>query len=50
MGRIQGVTAGTKVVFEGDNMLGFDELQELDIGLQLGEQAFRQIIFFKTED
>lgn len=47
---ILGGAAGNGVVYEKDEMVGFAELRQVDIGLQLGGQAFRQIIFFETEE
>lgn len=45
---ILGGAAGNGVVYENDEIVGFAELRQIDIGLQLGGQAFSQIIFFET--
>lgn len=44
-----GGAAGNGVVYESGNLVGVAELRQLDIGLQLGGQAYRQVIFFETE-
>lgn len=47
---ILGGAAGNGVVYENDERVGFAELRQLDIGLQLGGQAYRQVIFFNTQE
>lgn len=47
---ILGGAAGNGVVYENGERVGFAELRQLDIGLQIGGQAFREIIFFETQD
>lgn len=47
---ILGGAAGNGVVYENDEIVGFAELRQIDIGLQLGGQAFSQIIFFETQE
>lgn len=46
---IVGGAAGNGVVFEKDKIVGMAKLTQIDIGLQLGGQAFRQVIFFETK-
>ena len=46
---ILGGAAGNGVVFQDGNVIGFAELRQLDIGFQLGGQAFRQAILFQTQ-
>ncbi len=46
---ILGGAAGNGVVYENDEVVGFAELRQLDIGLQIGGQAFREIIIFRTQ-
>lgn len=46
---VVGGAAGNGVVYESGNLVGFAELRQLDIGLQLGGQAYRQVLFFETE-
>lgn len=47
---ILGGAAGNGVVYENGERVGFAELRQLDIGLQIGGQAYREIIFFETQD
>ncbi|MEX2336547.1 MAG: lipid-binding SYLF domain-containing protein [Fulvivirga sp.] len=46
---ILGGAAGNGVVYQKGNLIGFAELRQLDIGFQLGGQAFRQAILFQTQ-
>lgn len=46
---ILGGAAGNGVLFENGKVEGFAELRQLDIGLQIGGQAFRQAILFQTK-
>ncbi|WP_026837115.1 YSC84-related protein [Gillisia sp. JM1] len=46
---IVGGAAGNGVVYEKGEIVGMAKLKQIDIGLQLGGQAFRQVIFFETE-
>lgn len=46
---ILGGAAGNGVVYEQGNLIGFAELRQVDIGLQIGGQAFRQVLLFKTK-
>lgn len=46
---ILGGAAGNGVVYQNGNLIGFAELRQLDIGFQLGGQAFRQAILFQTQ-
>ncbi|MFD1094674.1 lipid-binding SYLF domain-containing protein [Salegentibacter chungangensis] len=45
---ILGGAAGNGVLFEKGGVQGFAELRQVDIGLQIGGQAFRQAILFQT--
>lgn len=47
---IVGGAAGNGVVFENGDIVGLAKLKQIDIGLQLGGQAFRQVIFFETQE
>lgn len=40
---------GRGIVFEHGEMIGYCDLSQGDIGLQLGGQAYRQVIFFQNE-
>lgn len=46
---ILGGAAGNGVVYENGERVGFAELRQLDIGLQIGGQAFMEVIFFETQ-
>ncbi|MCP9199061.1 lipid-binding SYLF domain-containing protein [Gramella sp. GC03-9] len=46
---ILGGAAGNGVVYEQGELVGFAELRQIDIGLQIGGQAFRQVILFKNQ-
>lgn len=46
---ILGGAAGNGVVYEKGNKVGYAELRQIDIGFQIGGQAFREIIIFKTQ-
>lgn len=47
---ILGGAAGNGVVYEQGNLVGFAELRQIDIGLQIGGQAYRQVILFKNQE
>ncbi len=47
---VVGGAAGNGAVYESANLVGMAKLRQLDIGLQIGGQAFRQVIFFKTQE
>lgn len=46
---ILGGAAGNGVLFENGKVQGFAELRQIDIGLQIGGQAYRQAILFQTK-
>lgn len=46
---ILGGAAGNGVVYEKGNKVGYAELRQIDIGFQIGGQAFREIIIFETQ-
>ncbi len=46
---VVGGAAGNGVVYENGHLVGMAKLRQVDIGLQIGGQAFRQVIFFKSE-
>jgi len=45
-----GGAAGNGAVYENGNLVGMAKLRQIDVGLQVGGQAYSQVIFFKTED
>lgn len=46
---ILGGAAGNGVVYENGERVGFAELRQLDIGLQIGGQSFSEVIFFENQ-
>lgn len=47
---IVGGAAGNGAVYKNGELIGMAELRQLDVGLQLGGQAFQQVIFFENEN
>lgn len=47
---VVGVAAGNGMVYENGNLVGMAKLRQGDVGLQVGGQAYRQVIFFETEE
>ena len=47
---ILGGAAGNGVVYENDQVVGYAELRQIDIGFQFGGKAFREMIVFKTQE
>lgn len=47
---VVGGAAGNGIVYENANLVGTAKLRQVDVGLQVGGQAFRQVIIFKTEE
>ena len=47
---VVGGAAGNGAVYENGNLVGMAKLKQIDVGLQVGGQAYRQVIFFKTEE
>ena len=46
---IVGGASGNGAVYQKGELIGMTSLKQLDVGLQLGGQAFQQVIFFQTE-
>jgi lipid-binding SYLF domain-containing protein len=44
-----GGAGGQGVLFEGDKIVGYCSLGQATIGLQLGGQAYSEVIFFETD-
>jgi lipid-binding SYLF domain-containing protein len=44
-----GGAVGEGTVFEGGKSVGFSQMTQVTIGLQLGGQTYREAIFFKTK-
>lgn len=47
---IVGGASGNGAVYENGALIGMADLKQLDVGLQLGGQAFRQVIFFGNQN
>lgn len=47
---IVGGASGNGAVYEEGELIGMAGLKQLDVGLQLGGQAFRQVIFFGNQN
>lgn len=45
---IVGGASGNGAVYENGELIGMADLKQLDVGLQLGGQAFIQVLFFRT--
>ncbi|MBP6431581.1 MAG: hypothetical protein KA319_07440 [Ferruginibacter sp.] len=45
-----GAAAGNGVVYEQGKLIGMAKLKQLTVGLQLGGQAYSEVIFFESED
>jgi len=45
-----GAAAGNGVVYEGGTMIGMAKLSQLSIGFQAGGQAYREVIFFESQE
>jgi lipid-binding SYLF domain-containing protein len=45
-----GGAAGNGAVYEGGNLIGTAKLSQVSIGLQLGGQSYREIIFFENKE
>lgn len=46
---IVGGASGNGAVYQNGELIGMADLKQLDVGLQLGGQAFIQALFFRTE-
>lgn len=46
---IAGGAAGNGVVYQGGEQIGWAKLRQVDVGLQIGGEAFREAIFFQTQ-
>ena len=45
-----GGAAGNGVVYKNGEVVGYAELRQIDIGLQIGGKAFRELIVFNTQE
>ncbi|NJW52123.1 lipid-binding SYLF domain-containing protein [Salinimicrobium oceani] len=46
---ILGGAAGNGIVYENGQVVGYTELRQIDIGFQIGGQAFSELIIFKDQ-
>lgn len=46
---IIGGASGNGIVFENGSAVGYSNLKQVDIGLQVGGKAYREVLFFKTD-
>lgn len=46
---IAGGAAGNGVVYQGGNQVGWAKLRQVDVGLQIGGEAFIEAIFFQSK-
>lgn len=46
---IIGGASGNGAVYQNGKLIGMADLKQLDIGLQFGGKAFREVLFFETE-
>lgn len=47
---IIGGASGNGVVYDAGNMIGYADLKQVDVGLQLGGKAFVEVLFFETDE
>ena len=48
-GVVVGGAAGNGAVYEGDKLIGTAKLSQVSVGLQLGGQSYREVIFFENK-
>lgn len=46
---IIGGASGNGVVYENGNMVGYADLKQVDVGLQIGGKAFVEVLFFEND-
>lgn len=44
-----GGASGNGVVYENGNMIGYADLKQVDVGLQIGGKAFVEVLFFEND-
>lgn len=47
---IIGGASGNGIVYENGTMIGYSNLKQVDVGLQIGGKAYREVIFFETQE
>lgn len=47
---IIGGASGNGVVYENGSVVGYSNLKQVDVGLQVGGKAYREVLFFETQE
>ncbi len=47
---IIGGASGNGVVYQNGTMIGYSNLKQVDVGLQVGGEAYREVLFFETQE
>lgn len=47
---IVGVASGKGVVYSKGKVVGISEMKQVDVGAQIGGEAYREVIFFNTDE
>jgi len=47
---IIGGASGNGVVYQNGAVVGYSNLKQVDVGLQIGGEAYREVLFFKTQE
>ena len=47
---IIGGASGNGVVYQNGAVVGYSNLKQVDVGLQVGGKAYREVLFFKTKE
>ena len=47
---IIGGASGNGIVYQNGNMIGYSNLKQVDVGLQVGGKAYREVLFFKDQE
>lgn len=45
-----GGASGNGAVYENGNLVGYGDLKQVDVGLQIGGKAFIEVLFFETQE
>ena len=47
---IIGGASGNGIVYENGSMVGYSNLKQVDVGLQVGGEAYSEVLFFEDQD
>ena len=47
---IIGGASGNGIVYENGTMIGYSNLKQVDVGLQVGGEAYSEVLFFETKE